>query len=209
MLWGKKTKPVHEKTRAVGLDLTSSRARAVAIASGIWRPLMLDASSEDLLFFIALDRRTPEVGRPGYSLYRKTPHAVCAGFLPALGTTREWRGGRHVLTPESALELAFFKLRTPVTAESEAVALPPPSYLWPGQVGKVGTPTAKVKLPIKGTAIGALALAADRAASLLTGMPVAPEVPAPDWVVPMRPTATGPGSVVVVDVDEFALSAAV
>jgi hypothetical protein len=193
----------------VGLDLTSSRARAVAVASGIWRPLVLDAQSEPLLLFIALDRRTPEIGHAGYTLYRKTPHAVCANFLAALGTTREWRGGRHVVTPETALELALYKIRGPVTAESEAVALALPSYLAPGQVGKVVAATAKVKLPIKGTAIGALALVADRAASLLTGKPVAPEMPTPDWVVPMRPTATGPGSVVVVDADEFALSATV
>ncbi|MDB5308634.1 MAG: hypothetical protein JWO38_2836, partial [Gemmataceae bacterium] len=36
------------------------------------------------------------------------------------------------------------------------------------------------------------------------------DAPAPDgWVVPMRPAAAGPGAVVMVDADEFALSAAV
>jgi hypothetical protein len=209
MLWSKKSKPVHEKARAVGLDITASRARGVAVASGIWRPLVLDDPTEDLLLYLALDRRTPEVGRAGYAICRKTPHSVCSNFLPALTQTREWRGGRHVLTPDAALELALYKLRGPVAGESEAVALALPAYLAPAQVGKVVGATAKVKLSIKGTTIGPLALVADRAASLLTGRSVAPEMPAPDWVVPMRPSATGPGSVVVVDVDEFALSAVV
>jgi len=209
MLWSKKPKPVPEKSRAVGIDLTSSRARVVTSGPGVPRPLVLDEPAEDLLLFLALDRRTPEVGRAGYAICRKAPHAVCSNFLPALGQAREWRNGRHALTPELALELALLKLRGPVTAESEAVAFALPAYLAPAQVGKLVAATAKVKLPLKGTATGALALVADRAAPLLTGKPVAPEVPAPDWVVPMRPTATGPGAVVVVDVDEYALSATV
>ena len=56
MLWGKKPKPVYEKARAVGLDITATRARGVAVASGIWRPLVLDDPAEDLLLFLALDR---------------------------------------------------------------------------------------------------------------------------------------------------------
>ena len=63
----------------------------------------------------------------------------------------------------------------------------------------------KTKLPLKGSAIGSLAVVADRAISLLTGKAVAPEVAAPEWIVPLRPTATGPGAVVVVDADEHAL----
>ena len=66
-----------------------------------------------------------------------------------------------------------------------------------------------MKLPLKGTAVGGLAIVADRAIALLTGKAAAPEVPTPDWVVPLRPTATGPGAVVVVDADEHALSATV
>ena len=137
------------------------------------------------------------------------PHAVCSNFLPALTHSREWRNGRNVLTAESALELALAKVHGPVTAESEAVALTLPPYLSPGQVGKVIAATVRTHLPLKGTAVGPLAVAADRAVSILTGKAAAPEVPAPDWVVPMRSSTTGPGSVIVLDSDEHALSATV
>ena len=159
--------------------------------------------------FIALDKRAAEVGRAGYALCRKTPHAVCSNFLPALTQTREWRNGRHAMSPEAALDLAFTKLRGPVTNESEAVTITLPAYLTPSQVGKVIAATVKSKLPLKGTAVGPLAVVADRAVSLLTGKVAAPEVSPPDWIVPLRPTATGPGAVVVIDTDEHALTASV
>src|SRR5262249_7716263 len=90
-----------------------------------------------------------------------------------------------------------------------AVVLALPAYLSPAQVGRVVTATARVKLPLKGTAVGTLAMVADRAAAVLAGKPVAPELPPPDWVVPLHPAATGPGAVVVLDADEYALSAVV
>jgi hypothetical protein len=209
MLWSRKATPVREKARAAGVDLSSSRVRSVAVGSGKPRLIVLDEPAEDLALFIALDGRTPAVGRPGVALCRKMPHAVCSNFLPALGQTREWKCGRHALTPGAALDLALAKLHGPLTVESDAAVIALPAYLSPSQVGKVIAATAKAKLPLKGTAVGSLAVVADRAATLLTGRPAAPEVPAPDWVVPMRPTATGPGAVVVVDADEYALSAVV
>src|SRR5262249_14824475 len=147
------------------------------------RPLVLDAPAEDLALVLALDRRTPEVGRAAAAICRKTPHVVCSNFLPYLAQGREWRAGRHVLTPDAAFELALQKIRTGVTTESEAVVLALPACLGPAQVGRVVSARAKVKLPIKGTAVGTLALVADRAAAVLSGEPVAPELPPPDWVV--------------------------
>jgi hypothetical protein len=208
MLWFRKSAAVHEKTRAVGVDLTSSRVRAVAVAvaTGKSRVLTLDNTSDELPLFVALDRRTPEVGHAGYSLCRKTPHALCSNFLPALGQPREWRNGRHVLSPDAALELALSKVRGPVAAESEAAVLVLPAYLTPAQVTRVVATAARAKLPVKGTAVGPLALVADRAAAILTGKPAAPELPSPEWVVPLRPTAGGPGAVAVIDADEHGLS---
>jgi hypothetical protein len=206
MLWGRKSTPVHERSRAVGLDLTASRARAASVGGGKYRTPLLDEPAEDLVLFVAGDRRTPEVGRAGYSLCRKLPHVVCSNFLPALSQPREWKTGRHTLTPESALELALAKLARPVAAESDAVALTLPYYLTPAQVAKVVVVAARARLPLKGTAAAPLALAADRAAAVLAGKPAAPPA---EGVVPMRPAGGGPCSVVVVDVDEFALSAAV
>src|SRR6184192_2598602 len=96
MLWSRKPTPVHDRSRAVGIDLTASRARAEGVGAKS-RPLVLDDPDEELLLFIAGDRRTPEVGRAGFSLCRKMPHVVCANFLPALGQSREWKVGRHSL----------------------------------------------------------------------------------------------------------------
>ncbi len=208
MLWSKKPAPVHEKSRAVGLDLTSTRARAIGVATGKSRSLLLEDPNEELLLFVALDRRTADVGRVGYALCRRMPHAVCSNFLPALTQPLDWRAGRHVMTPEAALDLTLNKLRGPVTAESEAIVLALPAYLGPAQVTKLVAAATRAKIPLKGTAVGPLALVADRAAAVLSGKPAAPELASPD-VVPLRPTANGPGVVAVIDADEFAVSAVV
>lgn len=209
MLWSKKSAPTHEKIRHAGLDATASRARAVGILAGKFSSITLDDPAEELLFQIALDRRSPEVGRAGVALCRRLPHAVCSNFLPALAQTREWRHGRHTLTPDSALDVVLGRVRVPAIAEVEALALGLPVYLAPAQVGRVVAATARARYPLKGTTVGTLAVVADRAVSLLTGKVAAPEVAAPDWVVPLRPTSTGPGAVAVIDVDEHALTALV
>jgi hypothetical protein len=209
MLWSRRATPTHDKARHAGVDLTSSRARAVSVGVGKTRTLLLDDPSEDLPLFVALDRRAAEVGRAGYTICRKTPHAACSNFLPALGQPREWRNGRHTLTPESALELALAKARGLVAAESEAAVLALPAYLAPVQVSKIVAVANRVKLPLKGTAVGPLALVADRACFLLVGKPVSPEATPPEWVVPIRPNAGGPGAVAVVDADEYAVSATI
>jgi hypothetical protein len=208
MLWSKKPSPIHEWSRVVGIDLNASRARAVAVGGGKVRPLPLDGSAEPLPLFIDCDRRTPEVGQAGYALVRKAPHTVCSNFLPALAQDRPFRAGRHTLTAEAALELAFTKLREPVAAESEAAALLLPTYLTQAQVAKAVQAAARVRLPLKGTASAPLAIAAHRAAAVLSGKPATP-APDDDGVIPIRPPATGPGSVVIVDADEYALSAAI
>src|SRR5436190_4115445 len=175
MLWSRKpTSPTHEKARHAGIDLTASRVRASTTAAGKSRALLLDDPSEELPLYIALDRRAPDVGRAGCALYRKAPHYVCSNFLPALAQPREWRGGRHVLSPESALDVALARVRGPVVAESEAAALALPAYLAPNQVAKVVAAATRVKLPLKGTAVGALALVADRAGAVIAGRPAAP-----------------------------------
>ncbi|MBP3959102.1 hypothetical protein J8F10_27980 [Gemmata sp. G18] len=207
MLWSRKQTPVHDRARSVGIDLTASRALAEAVG-GKPRTLVLDEPDAELALFIAGDRRTPEVGRAGVALCRKAPHSVCSSFLPALGQAREWKLGRHTLNAESALGIVFERMRGPVANESDSVVLSLPVYLGPAQVARVGAAAVRAKFPLKGTAVGALALAADRAGALLTGKPAAPESAGADWVVPLRPASGGPGAVIVVDADEFACSAA-
>ena len=142
MLWSRKLSPVHDRARAVGLDVTASRVRAEAVG-GKPRALVLDDPDAELLLFIAGDRRTPEVGRAGFALCRKLPHVVCSNFLASLGQAREWRIGRHALIAEAALGLAFDKLRGPVAAETDAVAMALPAYLGPAQVTRVVATAAR------------------------------------------------------------------
>ncbi len=210
MLWSRKSAPVHDRSRAVGIDLTASRARAEGVG-GKSRPLVLDDPDVELLLSVSGERRTAEVGRAGLALCRKLPHLVCSNVLPSLGPSREWRVGRHALIAEAALGLVFDKLRAPVTAETDAIALALPVYLGPAQVTRVGVTAGRSKLPLKGTAVSALALAANRAPALLGSKPPAPEPTdaADDWVVPLRPTTGGPCSVLVIDADEFATFAAI
>ena len=211
MLWSKKPVPIHDRTRVVGLELTSSRARAVSVGAGKVRTVLLEDPAEELPLFLACERRTPEVGRAAYALIRKMPHAVGSNFLPAVGQPREIRAGRYAFTPDAALDLAFTRLHAPIANESDSVALVLPAYLAPKQVTRIVELAARAKIPLKGTASAPLAIAAHRAAILLAGKPQpSPDKPPPSgWVVPLRPAANGPGSVLIVDADEFALSAAV
>lgn len=213
MLWSRKPAPVHDRSRAVGIDLTASRVRAVGVGTKA-HPLVLDDPDAELALFISGERRTVDIGRAGIALCRRAPHLVCSNFLPALASAREWLIGRHPLIAEAALGLIFDKIRGPVSAETDAVAMSLPVYLGPAQVTRVGITAGRSKLPLKGTAVGALALVADRAAAILGSKPAVevPDAPDPmdaDWVVPLHPAPSGPGAVVVIDADEYAVSASV
>ncbi|MFO0800961.1 MAG: hypothetical protein U0804_26140 [Gemmataceae bacterium] len=206
MLWSRKPAPVHDKSRVVGIDLTASRARAVSVGGGKVRVLVLDDPAEELVLAVAGDRRTPEVGHAGAGLRRTAPHAVALGFLPAVGQSREFPAGRHSPTADTLVELALAKVGATVAAETEAAGLVLPSYLTTPQAVKLAALAARAKVPLKGTAAAALAVAAHRAGSVLTGRP---GTTADGNVIPLRPGATGPGAAVVIDADEFALTATV
>lgn len=215
MLWSRKASPPSlDRTRLVGLDLTASRARAVAAIAGRARTITLDEPAEELALLIALERRHPEVGRAGAAICRKLPHLVCSNFLPLLGQPREWRGTRATLTPETALIAAFEKLRPALVAESDTLGLVLPAYLTPAQVKLATAAAGKARLTIRGTVAAPMALAAHRAADILASKtPIESESPPddgrPDWVVPIRSLPSGPGAVVIIDADEYALSVAV
>jgi hypothetical protein len=208
MLWSsKKPEPVHDRSRVTGLDLTASRARAVSVGGGKVRAVLLEDPNEEMPLVLACERRTPEVGRAAYALIRKMPHAVGPAFLPMVGQPREVRAGRYSFSPDACLDLAFSRMKAPLTAESDSLALVLPTYLAPNQVTRVVELAARQRLPLKGTATSQLAVAAHRASILLAGKSQpAPERPEAGWVVPMRPTSSGPGSVLIIDSDDFALS---
>ena len=211
MLWSsKKPEPVHDRSRVLGLDLTSSRARAVSVGGGKVRTVLLEDPHEEMPLFLACEKRTATVGREAYSLVRRMPHAVGTNFLPIVGQPKEVRAGRYGFTPDACLDLVFSKLKPVIAAETDAMAIVLPTYLAPNQVTRLVELAQRYKLPLKGTATSLLAVAAHRAAILLAGKPQpSPDKPPPaGWVVPMRPVAGGPGSVLLIDADEFALTAA-
>ena len=86
MLWSRKPAPVHDRTRAVGIDLTASRALAEAVG-GKSRELLLDGAEAELPLFVACDWRVPEVGHAGLGLCRRAPHAGEVFKNPALANS--------------------------------------------------------------------------------------------------------------------------
>jgi hypothetical protein len=213
MIWSRKQPAsVHDRSHRGGVDVTSSRVR-VAVAGETVRALVLDEPADDLVLAVAFDRRPAIIGRTAVSQLRTAPHAVAVNILPHLGHPKEWRAGRAALSPDAAVGLAFETIRSTVVAEADAVGVAVPSYLTPPQVVRLAELAAKVRLPVKGTAVAALALVADRAAGVAGDAPIVvsePDTSRPDWVVPMRPVHdAGPGAVLVVDADDHALSASV
>ncbi len=195
-----------------GLSLTATAAQAVAGVTGADRPRVapLGAGSDELPLMVRLDARPVVVGAAG--LCRKAPHLLCANYLPQLGHARQWRAGRGAtVTPEAAVAATFDAIQAKL-AGAEAVGVTLPAYLTAAQVKTALELAAKARLPVRGSACTALAIAAHRAAALLA----ADAVPGldrdgsrPDWVVPLRPPAGGPAAVVVVDCDDYALTACV
>lgn len=162
----KKSPAVAERHRLVGLDLSASRVRAVAVGVGSVRPLQLDEPNDDLPLFVALDRRPPDLGHAALARLRVVPHAVCSNFLPLVGSPNEWRGERVTLTPETALEECLRAVRPTVVAETDACGLVLPGYLSIRQVRTVLEVAQAARWPLRGSAAAALAVASHRAAGL-------------------------------------------
>jgi hypothetical protein len=206
----KPTPRVHDKSRRVGLDLTASRVRAVVGGPGTDRPIVLDDPAVDLALVLNLDHKPAAAGRAGVAFVKKSPHHVCTSFLPHLTEAKVWKAGRHSLTADAALGVTFAKIGPGVASEAEAIGLCLPSYLTVPQIVAAANAAAGNKLPIAGTALAPLAVVADRAEVILKGDP-APDDDANDrpGIVPIRPAPGGPGSAVVVDADDHALTASV
>ena len=165
-----------------GVAVTATAAEAVTAARGAdrVRPVRLGVDRDELDLVVRLDCKPVEVGAAGVA--RKWPHLVCAGFLPHLGRPLTWQAGRGVTTPESAVGAVFAAVAGRL-AGAEAVGLALPAYLSPAQVKAVLQAAAGAGLPVRASAATALAIAADQ------------DDPA--------------GAGVVVDIDDFALTAGV
>lgn len=201
---------VHAKSKRVGLDLTASRLRAI-VAGSADRPILLDGTEVDLRFVLALDRAPAGVGRVGTNLVKRMPHLAAINALGSLGTDRVWKIGRQSLSPEAAVGTAIAQAASLLNAEAESVAISLPAWLSTAQVNHVVNAATVHKLPTVGTISAPLAVALDRAPSILSGDSVT--VHDSDGgadIVPIRPSSDGgPGSAVIVDADDHALSASV
>jgi hypothetical protein len=211
LLWprSKTAQPAVPTGRLIGVDVNSSRALAVTASGGTAKSIALTDSAAELPLFIHLESKPVVVGHVAKAICRRSPHLVCSNFLNQLGVPREWRGPRVTLTPEAALLAVFETLRRSLATIGEHCALTLPEYLSPVQVKAALDLAAKAKLTLTGSASSALAIAAHRAESFLTPKKqTASPVEKPDWVVPLHPREGGPGVIVIIDVDEAALSAA-
>jgi hypothetical protein len=140
----------------MGLDLNSSRVRAMCGVANLSRPVLLDDGERDLPLAVSLERRRAEAGRAGVQLCRQLPHLACLDFLAHLGTPREWKAGRHRLDAGRALTLVLEKLH-PFCAGVQGVALTLPAYLTRTQAGLLATLLAKVRIPLLGSVTAPLA----------------------------------------------------
>jgi hypothetical protein len=169
----------------VGLDLNSSRARAVGGAAAQQVALMrLDGDRADLPLAVSLEGKLPVVGHAGLALTRARPHLACLDYLPAVGLDRVWAAGAHRLDADRAVELTFAALARPL-GRSAGVACVVPAYLDEAQLVQVMRLAEKCKLPLLGSISSSLA-----AALGVPGLATRPE----------------PGLILVVDLDGHALT---
>jgi len=145
------------KQPLIGLDLNSTRARAVIAAGGQPpEPLPVDGEAE-LPLAVSLEGRSPEPGRAGLALVRRAPHLACANFLPSLGGPREWSAGRHRLDAAGALAAVLDRLR-PACAAAQAVSLAVPAYLSGDQLNALTHLAEKARLRVCGLVAAPLAV---------------------------------------------------
>jgi hypothetical protein len=129
----------------VGLDLNSTRARAVhGPADGPAGTLALEDGQAEMPLALTLDGRTPEAGRVAASVCRKQPHLACLDFLPHLGGERTWSAGRHRLDAAAALALVC-EILSRRLASAQGVALTLPTYLDARQRTLLGQAAAKAR----------------------------------------------------------------
>ncbi|HEV3143938.1 MAG TPA: hypothetical protein VGZ47_08655, partial [Gemmataceae bacterium] len=159
--WRRKASPpALGTTDTLGLDLNASRARAMCCGMG--RPprsVLLDDPHEELPLAASLEKSAPEVGRAALGIARKLPHLTCFGYLNDLGTQREIKHGRHLISAASLLELTLKRVQASCPVP-EHVTQSLPVYLTSAQVSILNQLLEKAKLPWRGSAALPLALLA-------------------------------------------------
>jgi len=200
--WSRKAQESDAARGPLGVDLNAGRARAAHGRPGRNKLFLLDDPRPDLPLAISLEKRTPEIGRAALASCRKLPHTICAGYLPFLGQTAEWRAGRQSLTPDGAVALALDRLRNACHGH-DGFSFALPTYLSLLQVGRLHALAERAKVKVRGTSTVPLALAAERATHFLYGQ-------ADEGAGSAHGARSiTPTTVLIVDADDHALTAAV
>lgn len=154
--WGNKS----ASDVVAGLDINSGRARAAVGALGVpARPALLADPDEELPLALNLENRNVEVSAASLAHRRRSPHLLCAGFLPVLGQPRLWTHARHKLDASFALAHVADAIRKSLDNVG-TVFVTLPGYLAASQVQLARSIMEGAKLPLAGSAILPLALAA-------------------------------------------------
>jgi hypothetical protein len=132
----------------------------------------LHEGQEELPLAVSLAGRTPQVGSAALALARRAPHRACLGFLPAIGTGRQWAADRHRLSAGDALGLVFGCLASACRPYQGAVLVLPP-YLTADQVDEVALAARQAGVALLGSLPTPLAAALFAVADGAGGRPVA------------------------------------
>ncbi|MGH9677801.1 MAG: hypothetical protein ACRD36_11925, partial [Candidatus Acidiferrum sp.] len=129
----------------VGLDLNSTRARAVhGSPNGVPMSLPLEDGRAELPLALSLENKALEAGRAGCALCRQAPQLACLDFLKHLGDERTWQSQRNRLDANKALTHVFDKL-TSRFGRFQGVASGIPTYLDENQRHIVGQLAGKAR----------------------------------------------------------------
>jgi hypothetical protein len=135
----------------VGVDLNSSRARAVA-GSALQRLTRLPLEGEHLELPLLVSLETPSlrIGQAGLALARRRPHLVCGDFLPYLGSSKQWLANRHRLDADAAL-LAVFQTLSRTVGRTVGLGFVLPAYLNELQIARIYQLAQSAGLPLLGS----------------------------------------------------------
>lgn len=134
-----------------GVDLNATRIRAVNGPSGAF-PLgvRLEEQSRDLFLALNLAEKKIRVGRIGLSQCRQQPQFAVVDFLPSLGSTRKWTGGRHNLDAAGALAICLDRLQLAI-GKSDGVVITVPTSVGDRAFAQIEMIGRKARLPVLGT----------------------------------------------------------
>lgn len=170
----------------VGLEINGTRVRGVLGPLGDYPlPLTLEPPAQELPLALSLEKAALEVGSAALRLLRQRPHLVCHGFLTGLDNDiKTWQAGRHRIDAAQAMSTVWQRLE-PMCRRTGGVVAALPGYLSKSAADRVFSLGVQAKVPMLGS------LSAPLAAALVG-------YAEQTWI----------DSVLIIDVDEYALTLA-